>query len=53
MGLGHECSATFLAIDDELDLIAMPMKAIQNRQVTFPRHPKGVSNTLSNQTFDQ
>jgi hypothetical protein len=53
MRLGHESSAPLLAVNDELDVITVKVKAIEYGQVTFPWHPKSVCHALCYQALDQ
>ena len=53
MRLGHVGRATLLPVDDELDLVAVQVKAVQHRQVTFTWYPEHVADALGNQAFDQ
>ena len=53
MGLGHESRAALLAVDDELDLIPVEVKAVQHRQITLARHPKRVRDSLGHKALHQ
>src|SRR4029079_14241134 len=51
MRFRHESGAAFLAVDDEADLFAIGVKAIQHGQVAFAGHAKSVRRALRHQAF--
>ncbi len=53
MGLGHESGTALLPVDHKLDLVAVEVKAVQHRQITFAGDTKGVGHALFDQTLDQ
>jgi GNAT superfamily N-acetyltransferase len=53
MGLSHEGGATLLAVDDEVDLVGVAVKAVQHGQIALARYTKRVRDALCHQAFDQ
>ncbi len=51
--LGHEGGPAFLAIDDEADLVAVRVKAVEHGEVAFARHAERVGRALGHQAFDE
>ncbi len=52
MRLGHERRAAFLAVDDEADLFAVSVKAVEHGQVALARHAEHERHALRDQAFD-
>jgi hypothetical protein len=53
MRFSHEGSSALLPADHELHALSMGMKAIEDRQETFPGNTEGMSHALRDQAFDQ
>ena len=53
LSLGHEGRATFLSAGHKLDGLAVQMKAIQHRQITFTGHAKSMGNALGQEAFNE
>src|SRR6185369_7047085 len=49
--LRHESGAAFLPVDDEADLFAVGVKAVEDGQEAFPGHAKSVGRALRHQAF--
>ena len=53
LGLGHEGRPTLLAAGHESELIAVQVKAVQHRQITFSGHPESMGNALGQEAFNK
>ena len=51
--LSHKGGTPLLAVDDELDLVGVAMKAVKHCQITFARHAKHLLDTLRDQALNQ
>ena len=51
--IGHEGRTTLLPVDDEADLVAIAVKAVQHSQVAFTGHAKSMRHALLNQALNQ
>ena len=50
--LGHEGGPALLAIDDETNLVAIRVKAVEHSQVAFTRYAECVCHALRHQALD-
>jgi hypothetical protein len=53
LGFGHEGSAPFLSAGDKLDAVAVQVKTIQYRQITFSGHAKSMGDALGQKAFNK
>jgi len=53
MGLGHEGGPALLAVDDELDVFAVAVKAVEHGQIALAGNAKGVGHALFDQALHQ
>ena len=51
--LGHVGRSAFLAVDDELDFVGMPMKSVEHGKITFTGHTESMRHALGDKAFDQ
>jgi hypothetical protein len=51
VGLGHEGGTALLAIDNELDVLAVVVKSVEHGQVAFAGDSKGVGYALFKQAL--
>ena len=51
--LGHEGGTALLPADDEVDRVAVLVKAVQHRQIAFARHAERVGDALGQKAFDE
>jgi hypothetical protein len=53
LGLGHEGCATLLSAGHKLDAVAVQVKTIQHRQITFSGHAKSMGDALGQKAFNE